>query len=279
MKRIIWLKMIVVGIGAASGVGQWPRTQPIRGQAPQTSPGEYHTYCAAWASAEEQPETRPLVWVLDGAGDLKGSSTALAQGNSQAGNPVELTVFPWSHGHRRLLMDQIDMTHARLQGVKLAQAIQERKAQEPGRRIVVIGHSAGCAVILTACDLLPMDAVDRVILLAPSVSTGYDIRPTLWSAKEGVDVYCSKKDWVALGFVMHVVGTTDNFWSGAAAGRWGFQPKGSKKLEELEASRLRQHFWSPELVWTGHTGGHHGVHAQGFIQVYLLPLIIGQVHN
>jgi pimeloyl-ACP methyl ester carboxylesterase len=173
-------------------------------------------------------------------------------------------------------MDQIDMTHARLQGVKLAQAIQERKAQEPGRRIVVIGHSAGCAVILTACDLLPMDAVDRVILLAPSVSTGYDIRPTLWSAKEGVDVFCSTKDWVALGFVVRVVGTTDKFWSGSAAGRWGFQPKGPSGLE---ANRLRQHFWSPEVAWTGHTGGHHGMHAPGFIQAYLMPLMTGHIQN
>lgn len=279
MKRIIWLTLIAVGIGATAGAGAWPWTPIMRGQAPQTSPNEYRTYCSTWASAEEKPDPRPLVWVLDGAGDLKGSSTALTQSNSLAGNPVELAVFPWSHGHRRLLMDQIDMPHARLQGAKLAQAILERKAQEPGRRVVVVGHSAGCAVVLTACDILPMDAVDRVILLAPSVSTGYDIRPTLWSAKEGVDVFCSTKDWVALGFVVRVVGTMDKFWSGAAAGRWGFQPKASGGLAELEASRLRQHFWSPELAWTGHLGGHHGVHAPGFVQAYLLPLMVGPVQN
>jgi hypothetical protein len=279
MKRIILLSLIVVGIGAAAGTGQWPRSSLSRGQAPQTSSGEYRTYCAAWSSVDEKPDPRPLVWVLDGAGDLKGSSTALAQGNSLSGNPVELTVFPWSHGHRRLLMDQVDMTHARLQGARLAEAIQERKALEPGRRVVVIGHSAGCAVILSACDLLPMDAVDRVILLAPSVSTGYDIRPTLWSAKEGVDVFCSTKDWVALGFVIRVVGTTDKFWSGSAAGRWGFQLKGASGFADLEASRLRQHFWTPEVAWTGHTGGHHGMHAPAFIQTFLLPLMTGQVQN
>jgi hypothetical protein len=192
-----------------------------------------------------------------------------------AGEPVELVPFSWSHGYRRLLQDQIDMTHARAQGAKLAQAIQERKAKEPGRRVVVVAHSAGCAVAVAACDLLPMDAVDRVLLLAPSVSTGYDIRPTLWSAKEGVDVFCSKKDWVALGFVVRVVGTTDKFWSGSAAGRWGFRPKGSNALAELEAARLRQHFWSQDVAWTGHTGGHHGVHAPVFVQSYLIPLMTG----
>jgi pimeloyl-ACP methyl ester carboxylesterase len=277
MKRIIWLSLIAVGIGATAGTGAWPWMSSKGSQTPQNSTTEYRTYCVSWLSPEERPETKPLVWVLDGAGDLKGSSTALAQANSLAGSPVELTVFPWSHGHRRLLMDQVDMSHARLQGAKLAQAIQERKAQEPGRRVVLIGHSAGCAVVLAACDLLPIDAVDRVILLAPSVSTGYDIRPTLWSAREGVDVFCSTKDWIALGFVIRVVGTTDKFWSGSAAGRWGFQPKGSSRLAELEANRLRQHFWSQEVAWTGHTGGHHGMHAPGFVQAYLIPLMIGPI--
>ena len=129
---------------------------------------------------------------------------------------------------------------------------------------------------LTAGDLLPIDAVDRIILLAPSVSSGYDIRSTLWSAKEGVDVFCSSKDWLALGFVLHVVGTTDNFWSSSAAGRWGFQPRGARSLAELEATRLRQHFWSQDVAWTGHTGGHHGMHAPTFIQVYLMPLLLGR---
>lgn len=275
MKRIIWIALIAVGIGGTTVAGSWPWSPTPRAQAPQSA-NEYRASSTNWPSAQEPIDPRPLVWVLDGAGDLKGSSNALTQANLSDGNPVELSVFPWSHGYRRLLMDQIDMAHARLQGAKLAQAIQERKAREPGRRVVLIGHSAGCAVILTACDLMPLDVVDRIILLAPSVSTGYDIRPTLWSAKEGVDVFCSRKDWVALGFVMHVVGTTDNFWSGAAAGRWGFQPKGSTKLADLEASRLRQHFWSPEVAWTGHTGGHHGMHAPGFIQAYLIPLMTGQ---
>jgi hypothetical protein len=175
-----------------------------------------------------------------------------------------------------MLLDQIGSTHAKNQGVRLAREILERKMAEPGRRVVVVAHSAGCAVALAACDLLPIDAVDRILLLAPSVSTGYDIRPTLWSAKEGVDVFCSKKDWVALGFVVRVVGTTDNFWSGAAAGRFGFKPKKANPLAEMEQARLRQHFWSEDVAWTGHTGGHHGMHEPAFVQTFLMPLMVGK---
>ncbi len=235
---------------------------------------EYRTYCEPWAASAPlpaDPDARPLVWVVDGAGDLKGCSGALAHANMLAGNPFELSAFPWSHGYRRLLLDQIDWRHAKEQGQRLATAIQARKEREPGRRVVLVGHSAGCAVILAAADVLPPDALDRAILLAPSVSTGYDLRPALASAKEGLDVFCSRKDWVALGFVVRVVGTTDT-GSGAAAGRVGFQPRGEVARDPATCAKLRQHFWSAELAWTGHTGGHHGMHSPAFVQTYLFPL-------
>lgn len=214
-------------------------------------------------------DSRPLVWVVDGAGDLKGCSNAMAQANVLSGTPVGLAPFNWSHGHGRLLLDQIDATHAREQGKRLADQIRERQAREPGRRVVVVAHSAGCAVVLAAGDVLPADSIDRVILLAPSVSVGYDLRPTLRVSREGLDVFCSKKDWVALGFVTRVVGTTDRFGA-PAAGRHGFK---ADTLDDAEVPRLRQHFWTADVSWTGHTGGHHGMYAATFIHTYLFPLI------
>ena len=278
MKRIVWLVLIMAGVGTTAACAGPFRSRTVsRGQSPP--PVEYRTHCAGWADPRyDLPgrDPRPVVWVLDGAGDLKGCSNALLSGNAQAGNPVELNVFPWSHGYRRLLLDQIGTTHAKEQGMRLAAAILEQKAREPDRRVVVVGHSAGCAVALAAGDVLPMDAIDRFVMLAPSVSTGYDVRPSLWSAREGMDVFCSRKDWVALGFVTRVVGTTDNFWSGSAAGRWGFRQKKGAALAENETARLRQHFWTEDMAWTGHTGGHHGVHEPEFVKAYLMPLLTGK---
>jgi hypothetical protein len=280
MNRLAKLFLVAGLVGAllcVAGVAGGARSA----ESPQFSPSpasrarviEHRTSCSAWAvpSAVEL-DPRPLVWVVDGAGDLKGCSHALAQANAQAGNTIELSTFAWSHGHRRLLIDQIDWSHARARGEQLAAAILERQTREPNRRVVLVAHSAGCAVALAAGDTLPPDSIDRTILLAPSVSTGYDLRPSLWATKEGVDVFCSRKDWVALGFVTRVVGTTDR-WTGTAAGRIGFQPRGSTALDPAQAARLRQHFWSAEQAWTGHTGGHHGTLAPTFILAYLLPLI------
>jgi hypothetical protein len=221
-----------------------------------------------YPEAHQTRELRPLVWVVDGAGDLRGCSNSLTQANLLAGTPVEVATFAWSHGYRRMFLDQTDAAHAKEQGQRLASAIRERQAREPGRRVVIVAHSAGCAVALAAGDSLPPDSIDRVVLMAPSVSVGYDVRPTLRAAREGLDVFCSKKDWVALGFVTRVVGTTDRFGA-AAAGRHGFR---ADTVADGEVPRLRQHFWSAEVAWTGHTGGHHGMFAPAFQHTYLFPL-------
>jgi hypothetical protein len=246
-----------------------PPPPPVPGAnwLPPTPAAKVHR--TEYPQATPVAESRPLVWVVDGAGDLRGCSNALTQANLLAGTPAELTVFSWTHGYRRLLLDQIDAAHAREQGKKLAERVRERQMKEPGRRVVVVSHSAGCAVTLAAGEYLPPDSIDRMILLAPSVSVGYDLRPALRCAREGLDVFCSRKDWVALGFVTRVVGTTDRYGA-AAAGRNGFRAEG---LDEDEVPRLRQHFWTADVAWTGHTGGHHGMHAPTFLHHYLFPMI------
>lgn len=231
-------------------------------------------WCGGTIARSAEPQHLPLVWVVDGAGDFKGCSTALAHANDLAGNPFEIDPFSWSHGRRRLFLDQTDREYSKRQGERLAVAILARKNREPGRRVVLVAHSAGSAVALAAGDALPPDSIDRTILLAPSVSTGYDLRPSLLAAREGLDVFCSRKDWVALGFVVRVVGTADT-GSGPAAGRRGFQPRGESALDPVLGAKLRQHFWSAEQAWTGHTGGHYGAHSPGFVRAYLFPLFGG----
>ena len=121
MKRILWLTLLAGVVGAtAAGADPFPAS-PL---APVKTPAQYehHTYCYGWsytAAKPVSPNPRPLVWVLDGAGDLKGCSGALAPINTQDGSPLELVAFPWSHGHRRLFLDQTDGSHAKSQGMRL----------------------------------------------------------------------------------------------------------------------------------------------------------------
>src|SRR5688500_4498054 len=119
------------------------------------------------ALSHEQPA---LVLVVDGAGDLKGCSTALQNAAAQYQVPLNLDTFPWSHGHYRLCRDQVDVRHFRAKGLELAEHITTLRAKQPDRPIVLVSHSAGCSVALAACAWLPPDALERQVLLAPSVS-------------------------------------------------------------------------------------------------------------
>lgn len=220
--------------------------------------------CAPAARAADAPDPRPLVWVADGAGGLGGCSGALARANAGAGGPLELHGFYWSHGAYRVVRDQTDRPHAEEQGARLAEAIAARATREPGRRVVLVAHSAGSMVALAAAERLPPGALDRVILLAPSVSAGYDLRPALAATREGLDVFCSHKDRATLGAGVRLVGTADR-GPGRAAGRLGFCG--------ADADKVRHHHWTAEWAATGNRGGHTGAYAPGFAAAHLFPLI------
>jgi len=207
---------------------------------------------------------RPLVWVADGAGGLGGCSGSLTKASALCANAVEVRQFYWSHGAYRVVRDQTDRGHSVAQGAKLAEDILARQKLEPGRRVVLVAHSAGSMVALAAAEKLPAGTLDRILLLAPSVSSGYDLAPALAATREGIDVFCSHKDRATLGVGVRLVGTADR-GSGRAAGRFGFCG--------AECARVRHHWWTPDLRATGHTGGHTGAYAPAFAVAHLFPLI------
>jgi alpha-beta hydrolase superfamily lysophospholipase len=216
--------------------------------------------------AADPAQTKPLVWVVDGAGDLRGCSTSLMKSFP---DQVEFKTFSWSHGHRRIVADQADYKHARRQGELLAEAIQERQKKEPGRRVVVVAHSAGAAVGLAAAEKLEKNAIDRLVLLAPSVASSYDPLPAAKACKEGMDVFTSSKDIWALGIGIKLVGTTDVKRAGTAAGKNGFDLKDA-------APNIRTHAWAKDDAKLGHNGGHYGAYTPEYAKKHLLPILFGK---
>src|SRR5262249_37529914 len=128
------------------------------------------------------------------------------------------------------------------------------------------------AVVLAAVEALPPGYVDRLILLAPSVSVDYDLRPALRSVSGTVEVFHSCRDGLVLGVCMRLVGTADHKWSGAA-GRHGFRPLVCTPDDAALYTKLRQHSWDPCVEWTGNCGGHYGNHERCFLKAYVLPLL------
>jgi pimeloyl-ACP methyl ester carboxylesterase len=235
--------------------------------------------CTAHPRAEIRaaalPPCRPaigIVFVANGSGDFRTVSTNLGEVLAATGTPLQLETVEWSHGFGRYLVDHLDHCNHLEQGALLAARISALRQSCPGTRIYLVGHSAGCAVVLAAAEYVPPDSIDRIVLLAPSVCTSYDLRPALRAARCGIDTFHSDRDSVILGLGMRLVGTADHCCR-VAAGEKGFVPVVACDADAALYSRLRQHPWDPVVAWSGHQGGHYGTNRTAFLQAYVLPLL------
>jgi pimeloyl-ACP methyl ester carboxylesterase len=244
---------LLVLLGAAAGCATAPTHQALQPLTPCN--------CA-----------QAVVFCADGAGNSAGLTEALRQGAAEAGLPLDVEMVDWSYGHWRFLADQMDYGHAQAAGVALAARVAAYRQTCPTSRLYLIGHSAGSAVVLTAAEQLPPNSVDRIVLLAPAVSSRYDLRPALRCAHEGIDVFSSERDLAILGLGVAIVGTTDRRWT-AAAGRVGFRPVVETPEDACLYGKLRQHPWNLCVAWTGNEGGHFGTYLEPlYLSSYVLPL-------
>jgi pimeloyl-ACP methyl ester carboxylesterase len=216
-----------------------------------------------------------IVVVADGSGDYRTTSAALCQAVRDTGACLRIETFVWSHGYSRLLADHTDHCHHLDEGRRLAAAVAAVRQACPERAVYLVGHSSGCAVVLAAADALPAGSVERIVLLAPAVSANYDLRPALRSARQGIDVFTSRRDVGALGVGTGIIGTADRRWS-AAAGRVGFTPIVTCPGDESLYAKLHDHPWDPVVAWSGNRGSHYGTLQEGFTRAYLLPLFVRQ---
>jgi pimeloyl-ACP methyl ester carboxylesterase len=191
---------------------------------------------------------------------------------AETSTPVQIETFAWSHGYRRVLADQVDHENHLVQGQRLASQVSAYRTAHPKQRVYLVGHSAGCAVVLAAAEAQPPGSVNRIILLAPSVCATYDLRPALRATREGIDVFHSHEDRLVLGLGIGIVGTTEGGCR-TPAGRDGFVPIIQCSSDAVLYGKLRQHPWVPALRWSGNSGGHYGNHETGFLRAYVLPLL------
>ena len=227
------------------------------------------------AAAHPAPAPGGVVFVANGSGDLRTVSASLNKVVAQSSAPLEVETFVWSHGYSRYLTDHLDHANHLAQGRKLADQVALYRRTYPERRVYLIGHSAGCAVVLAAAEALPPDSVERIVLLAPSVCVSYDLRPALRSARGGIDVFYSRKDTLVLGLGVRLVGTAEGGCR-TAAGRCCFTPVLTYPADAVLYRKLQQHGWVPIVQWSGNDGGHYGSTEPGFLRACVLPLLTGE---
>src|SRR5436305_10347973 len=105
------------------------------------------------AAAADGP--RAVVFVLDGVGDFRATSAALAGVVRADGLPLYVRTFEWSHGYGRMLSDHLDFAHARREGRRLAEQIlcyRRPRGGGPPLPVYLLAHSGGSAAALAAAE-------------------------------------------------------------------------------------------------------------------------------
>lgn len=231
---------------------------------------ELISHCPCQARGVGTPND--LVIVVDGVGDLKGTADSLRKAVAKEELPLDVEPFLWSHGYMRMFADNFDKAYAEEAGHRLAATILARQESDPGRKIYLVGHSAGAFLVLTAAKSLPPDAVERIVLLEPGCSYYFDVRPGLLAARQGVDVFYSWLDVPFMCFGAVVFGTSDRAHV-PAAGFIGFKTEPPCAADAPLYAKLRQYPWHPAFLLSGHFGDHFGVHADDFVCTYVLPML------
>ena len=145
---------------------------------------------------------------------------------------------------------------------RLSKVLARWRANHPDGRLTLVGHSAGCGVILGGLAATPGANAHTVVLLAPSVSPGYDVVPALANAGGTMHVFHSTKDDLFLRWRTSTFGTYDNVRT-AAAGNVGFTATHPK---------LIQHPYDSAWQALGNDGTHDGPLARAFVEKVIAPL-------
>ena len=258
-QRFVSVCFVLVGLAALSGSGCAAATPSLN--AITTRPLSAHSEDAGG-----------IIFVVDGAGDFQACSQHVRQAVERDHLAIPVVTVQWSHGYGRIIADQIGYAYARAQGFNLAHMLRQYRLEHPTVAIHLVAHSAGSAVAITALENLPPETVDRIFLLAPSLSASYDIRPALQKVKDGLHVFYSKRDTAYLGIWTGILGNSDRRW-GASSGRIGFQITCASAEDSLLLKKLWQRPWQPGDRASGNDGKHYGDHHPDFVRLHVLPLV------
>ncbi len=239
--------------------------------------------CAGCAGLQHQAsvprpssESTRIVFVADGAGDYRLASTNIRKVCEEDKLPLDIETYVWSHGPHHVVLDQMDGRHTREEGLRLAALVRQTQEACPDKSISLVGHSAGCFVVLTAAEDLPPGSVERIVLLNPSVPANYDLHRALKTCRAGMDVHCSTADRLYLGVVVGVLSACKGVFK-PAAGLDGFEHvPGDGPEDGVQLASCRQFHWRPELIVTGNNGGHYGAYQHGYLRTYILPALLGE---
>jgi pimeloyl-ACP methyl ester carboxylesterase len=212
--------------------------------------------------APKNPPGTHVLFIVPGAGGAWGYES-LARAMQKPQRTVQLVT--WGAPPPLFMLNFSSQSIHDAAERKLAGRIERWRSEHPGGRIDLMGHSAGCGVVLGAIARLETARVTNVVLLEPSVSPTYDLTAALAKMDGQLHVFYSDRDRLFLSWRTNTFGTYDRIRT-PAAGHVGFaatQPH----------ARLVQHAYDPQWRSVGNDGGHFGTLRTKFAHQVLRPLL------
>jgi pimeloyl-ACP methyl ester carboxylesterase len=218
-----------------------------------------------------EPERTGVVFVVGGIGGIDPLQWFGPWALSRAEVRHEVRVFEWTHGKGHLFRDLQDTRHLLAQAERLAGQVRSLKAENPGQRVYLVGHSGGAAVVLAAAERLPPATLERVVLLSAAVSPTFDLRDALRATRGEIVSFHSRQDRFLLGWFTSQFGTADRVY-GPAAGLDGFEPPPDLDEEGRRLyARLVQVPWRLDSLLRFRGGGHQGTTRPIFLATQVAP--------
>jgi pimeloyl-ACP methyl ester carboxylesterase len=190
-----------------------------------------------------------LALVLGGIEGPSLAQHAMAAGLLRGGWRGAVRIQRWNAGVPlvRCALNLMSTTrHETASDALVSHAIAYRQ-KHAGTPVVIIAVSGGCWVAVRALEKLgPERAVAGVVLLAPAISPGYDLRAAVAATRGGILTVRSPYDVVLLGLGTTLMGTSDRRF-GWSAGNRGFV---------TVHERLHERVWRPADLRLGYLGSH-----------------------
>ena len=201
--------------------------------------------CCSLAAAQAQAavptksrQVSGFVIVAESAGAQLFLTDSLANLVDAAELPLHVEVTDWSTLH--VPTDLHSQHNLTVKSRKLANRVMELRSKHPGASIFLVGNGSGTAVVVRAADMLPPHAVERVILLGPTLTNSYDLRRSLQASSAGIDTFYCKQD-LTLELTGQSLGTNlHGKQVSTCAGLTGFVPRVHSAADASLYGKLRQ---------------------------------------
>ncbi len=162
----------------------------------------------------------------------------------------------------RSLINLMSPRHQERQSDRLAEAIRDYRSSHPDSPVCLLAQSGGCWIVVRALEKLPAEVRVRcAVLLAPSISRGYDLTMAAAKCSDGLFSVGGPADCFFLGLGTLVLGTSDRVFAPAAGWLgWRKHPTGFSDVH-----------WHPSWIWHSYIGNHTSSSARRFIRRAVTP--------